>query len=443
MNRQIAQSNRSRSLWLERLERRWMLHAHADLLPIDHDDYRRDSGGQQSRAFEVGDPLQLQPNDQVQSNHQLHLHKQSRIGDHRVPHTSEQVGMEARPSSPKSIATILAPPPLTVIVILQPATDVSSPSISQPVVQDNVFQRSAPAVSTPIVNAPLISNVTNGESNESLEVRLANIDNALQMISADDTDTESSDTSKLRAEAEDAANLIQVESLVSIQPRESELGPTDESSNLGDLRLRIGTALDSPRTLELERVDHWLNEFSKVKDQLSDLETTLEGLAKQQRSYRALEHDKLSRSLQQDQAKFSWQGNVVPEVNAKADEMIWLVPIAAGAESHSVVADEPWSESETAQWTLGVGWHRSFEFSDPTDSDGAVSESPLSVRAAATPSDVVLDAARPANNGSTHISVNRSVSYAVVAVSVASWQVLQRRRRRDGPQSKDHPHFRR
>jgi hypothetical protein len=118
------------------------------------------------------------------------------------------------------------------------------------------------------------------------------------------------------------------------------------------------------------------------------------------------------------------------EIESTVDEMIWLAPLTqpmTSCETNSA----SWSDDAMPEWNTGVGWYQSFEFVDQARMNSVLDESPPIVAAAASTSELVLDNAQQSAQARLQIPLSKSVSYAVVAIGVASWQVLQRRKRRD------------
>jgi hypothetical protein len=425
MTKQTSQIHQPRSLWLERLERRWMLHAHTDFFSVDHDDHHSDFGRESSSSAEVGGQARLEIAHRSHRNSQSHGNGFDHFGEHRIPQSSERFGIGA-PQPSQSAVPILAPLTVTVIVILEPITFVRPPTIefappSTPsALQINAFQNSAPTVAEP-ADIP--------------DARSANVDSSLLTTIATDAGNQTTAPVQLRGDLDEGSIRIQAESLVSIQQGRIQSDLLEEPLVESDTQIKVRPALASPTRLEVESVDNWLSEFSKVKSQWLDLEAILDDLASRQDD-RDFYIDEVA-SIQRDWKDLNLKATIVPGAVATADEMIWLAPVSNRAASSITIQDQQWSEGDTAQWTMGVGWYQSFEFADPADADAVISDSPPIMVAAATTSELVLDLVRQPGKEGIQIPISRSVSYAFVAVSVASWQVLQRRKRRNDQPSAD------
>lgn len=378
------QTDQPRALLLERLELRCMLNVHFDFSSPDH--HHREAIGEHQQSNQVRNHSRQEKSDILQS------------GNFDTPghrgHQGNRPGIQSQQGAFVGLPALVPaqpPRPINVVIIFRPITNepirVATPTtLSNPVLQ-SLESSSVSAVSPRSEEPTTVSTVA-----ERLEK---------------------------------PADQIRQDVLVSFQRGEVQSSSESESTDRSSDSEKIVDPRDATVKAHVEALDRWSTDFSRKISQISELDSTLDDLAIGDHP-RLTSDDAILSETQTDRGMPMQSLRI--DIESTVDKMIWLAPLTQTTTSYET-NNASWSDDAMPERNTGIGWYQSFEFVDQARMNSVLDESPPIVAGAASTSELVLDNAQQSAQARLQIPLTKSVSYAVVAIGVASWQVLQRRKR--------------
>lgn len=404
MIRSFERTDKPRALLLEPLERRCMLNAHVNFSPVDLGSRIGDSIRSHERSteqrHEVGGPVVAfaLPESTRPEGHDLggqgpRGHQPSQQSEHRPQHF-----------------VLAFVPVITVPITL--ARRVESTNVVVVVRQSNTD----PVQDLPLAR-PDVSDVvvhTLGSSSDAISTAGPQESQAVT-----EPDSQQGLTAVAQLRRQELVSFRMVESQL-----ENGIEPTDRRGDHAKIVDQQVAQVEN----QLESLDRWLAEYSQTTNRFSDLESTLDDLAIAD-PLRASGMFSRPQSVDSDRLWRSPSVQIESDFESPSDDMIWL-DSSAHTTSSCALRGVDATDDVFAQSTTGIGWYQMFEFVDPANIDQWIdSMSPVLATVGST-SDLVIDAAQPPSKEQRIVLYSRSVSYAVVAAGVASWQIIQRRKRR-------------
>jgi hypothetical protein len=369
-----------------------MLNAHFDFSSPDHHNHHREAIGELQQSSQVRNHSRHEQSDILQSGnfdtpeHRGHQGSRPRIQSQQ----GASVGLPALvPTQP--------PPSINVVIIFRPIR-------SEPITNEPIRVATPTTLSNPALQSLESSSVS----------------------AASPRSEEPATVSTVVERLEKPADQIRQDVLTSFQRGEVQSSSESESTDRSSDSEKIVDQRDATLNAHVEALDRWLTDFSRTISQISELDSTLDDLAIGDYP-RTTGDDAILSETQTDRGMRMRSLRI--DIESTVDEMIWLAPLTQPTTSCETNSAS-WSDDAMPEWNTGVGWYQSFEFVDQARMNSVLDESPPIVAAAASTSELVLDNAQQSAQARLQIPLTKSVSYAVVAIGVASWQVLQRRKRR-------------